>query len=79
MGIYTVCADCGTDDGGWGGLCTDCQRAANEEAAAYALTALASVIEKAIDALPMERRLYPDTYAVTVAKAVTAHLAEEAT
>lgn len=31
---------------------------------------LAEVIEGAIDALPMERRLYPDTYADIVADAV---------
>lgn len=77
MGIYTVCAGCGTDDGGWNGLCYACQREANAEAAAYRLEALTAVIEQAIDALPMERRLYPDTYALTVAEAVTAHLAEE--
>lgn len=36
--------------------------------------ALAAVIEAAIEALPMERRLYPDVYAATVAAAVHAHL-----
>lgn len=31
---------------------------------------VADVIEKTIDALPMERRLYPDIYAVDVANAL---------
>ena len=31
---------------------------------------LAQIIEDTIDALPMERRLYPDTYADIVADAV---------
>jgi hypothetical protein len=38
---------------------------------------LAETIEQAIDSLPMERRLYPDTYAAIVAKAIEPLLSEE--